>query len=336
MGSNPFVPTSNIKGLRFRRVILRPFHHHFRITTFPLRLLVLSRKKSSPPEPGITFFGVGNVSKTIFSLQKGLDILCCFDEDHEVLSALEISERLNIPLSTTYRYLTVLVEKGFLAKDFETNKHGLGPMILQIGSMQSQKDKRLNVVKPHLKTLAALTGETVILTVMRGWKGVCLDRIESRKIVRVSVRRGSSVPLHAGAPEKVLLAYQGDVFVDAMVKKVGLSKLSDNTITDPGELKKELRRIRQEGIAFSDSEVESSARSFAAPIFDHRGGVVASIGVNGPMERIKGVNAANLIDLVKKTALEISRDLGCKNPMLRRPSTDSCSDGPDQASEIRS
>jgi len=67
-----------------------------------------------------------NVSKPIYSLQKGLDIVCCFDHDHEVLSALEISERLKIPLSTTYRYLTVLVEKGFLARDFDSSKCTLG------------------------------------------------------------------------------------------------------------------------------------------------------------------------------------------------------------------
>ncbi|MFH1122812.1 MAG: helix-turn-helix domain-containing protein, partial [Pseudomonadota bacterium] len=83
------------------------------------------------------------MSKPIFSLQKGLDILCCFDDDHEVLSALEISERLNIPLSTTYRYLTVLVEKGFLAKDSDSNKYTLGYVIFQIGSIQSPRSRRL-------------------------------------------------------------------------------------------------------------------------------------------------------------------------------------------------
>ena len=257
------------------------------------------------------------MSKPIFSLQKGLDILCCFDDDHEVHSALEISERLNIPLSTTYRYLTVLVEKGFLAKDFDSNKYTLGCMIFQIGNIQSPQNRRLATIRPHLRSLASLTGETVMLTVIRGWKGVCVDRIESRRIVRVSVRRGSSLPLHVGAPEKILLAYQSEAFVDAMVREVGLSKFGENTITDPGELKKELERIRQKGIAFSDAEVESSARAFAAPILDQKGSVVASVGVNGPKERIRGVNAANLIHLLKKTALEISHDLGYESPMAR-------------------
>ena len=250
------------------------------------------------------------MSKPIFSLQKGLDILCCFDDDHEVLSALEISGRLDIPLSTTYRYLTVLVEKGFLTKDFDSNKYTLGYMIFQMGSIMSPKYKLVDAVRPHVESLASLSGETVMLTVVRGWKGLCIDRIESRKIVRVIQTRGSSLPLHAGAPEKILLAYQTEAFVDAMIKEAGLPKLSDNTITDPDQLKKELQHIREQGFAFSDSEVESSVRSIAAPIFDRKGTVVAGLAVAGPKERMNGKNLSKLIDMLKHTALRISYDLG--------------------------
>lgn len=251
-----------------------------------------------------------NMAKGMVSLQKGLDILCCFDYDHQALSVLEISERMNIPQSTTYRYITVLLNKGFLTKDFESNKYTVGHMVFQIGSTESPKYELVDLTKPYLTSLASLSGETVVLGVLKGWKALFIEIIESTKTVRVTPTPGSSIPLHAGAAAKTLLAYQTEAFVDAMIREVGLSKLTRNTITDPDQLKTALKHIREHGFAFGDSEVEPLACAVAAPIFDHKKSLVASIAVLAPKARMAGKNVSKFIDMVKKTALEISCDLG--------------------------
>ena len=48
----------------------------------------------------------------------------------------------------------------------------------------------------------------------------------------------------------------------------------------------------------------------AAPIFDYRRQVIASISLAGPSERILGDNKQTLIDLVKESAKDISSELG--------------------------
>ena len=255
------------------------------------------------------------MSKPIFSLQKGLDILCCFNHHQRFLSALDISERLNIPLSTSYRYIAVLVDKGFLIKDFELNKYTIGHMVFQIGSTDLPKYELVDLMKPHLKSLASLSGETAVLCVVKGWKALFIDVIESRKTVRVIPTVGTSLPLHAGAAAKTLLAYQTEAFVDAMIRGVGLPKLTRNTTTNPDKLKMALKQVREDGFAFADSEAESLACAVAAPIFDHKSSVVASIALLAPKTRMTGKNVSKLIDMVKKTALEMSRDLGHGNAM---------------------
>ena len=249
------------------------------------------------------------MKKPITSLEKGLDILCSFDFAHGDLSAQTISERLKLPLSTTYRYIQTLEKKGFLTKNAGANKYKLGLMLLQLGNIVASQMKMVDIVMPHMKALALLSGETVLLNVAQGWESVCIEKIDTPKLMKVSHELGSSLPLHAGASSKILLASQEDSFIDSMLQNAVLARFTENTITDPVLLKEEMNAIREQGFAFSDREVDSGARAIAAPIFDFRGKVVAGITVAGPSERIDDENKFRLIQVVKDAAKGASSDL---------------------------
>jgi DNA-binding IclR family transcriptional regulator len=76
-------------------------------------------------------------------------------------------------------------------------------------------------------------------------------------------------------------------------------------------LKKELELIRKQGFTQSNSEVDSGAGSVAAPIFDHNGGIAASLTVVGPADRILlGETREVLISKVTDIARKISLELG--------------------------
>jgi DNA-binding IclR family transcriptional regulator len=74
-------------------------------------------------------------------------------------------------------------------------------------------------------------------------------------------------------------------------------------------LKKELRRIREQGIAFSDQEVDLGARAISAAMFDRKGRVVAGIAVAGPSERITNEVMKRFAGMVKDAAKKASDDL---------------------------
>jgi len=134
--------------------------------------------------------------------------------------------------------------------------------------------------------------------------------VESPRIVRLTIRKGSTLPLHAGASQKVLLAYQDESFIDAMIEEKGLAKLNENTITDAAQLKNELELIRKQGFTQSVSEVDAGAGSIGAPVFDHSGGVTAGLTLVGPANRILGENRESLMDMVTDSARSISMELG--------------------------
>jgi len=250
------------------------------------------------------------MSKSFTSLEKTIDILCSFDMEHQDRSAYEIYRHLNMPLSTTYKYLDMLLRKGFVSKDPDTKKFSLGLTIFKMGNLVAAKMTVLNIATPHINSLSKRSGETVILTVVHGWEALCVEEIESPKMVKLTIKRGATIPLHAGASQKILLAYQDDAFIDDMIKGRGLAVLNENTITDLAELEKELKSIRDQGYAMSDSEVDSGAGAVAAPIFDHRGKLVAGLTIAGPRDRICGKSRQKLIDTVIESAKRISSDLG--------------------------
>jgi DNA-binding IclR family transcriptional regulator len=253
--------------------------------------------------------------KKFASLEKGLDILSSFfNIENETLTAQAISERLSMPLSTTYRYIQALESKGFLDKEPDSKKYRLGLTFLQLGKIVASQRKLADIVMPHMVSLRSQTKETVMLTVIKGFEAVCLEKIDAGRLVKVSPQLGSNLPLHAGASSKILLAYQEETFVDFLVQNVGLKRFTESTITDPVLLKRELRKIREQGFAFSDQEVDFGAKAVSAPVFDRKAKLTAGIAVAGPRERITKQIKKRFAKMVKDTAKRASDDLALYDP----------------------
>jgi DNA-binding IclR family transcriptional regulator len=246
--------------------------------------------------------------KSNLSLKKGLDILGCFGFDDESLSVQQIASKLDIPLSTTYRYIETLEERGFLVKNSNGKNFKLGYMLFQIGNIVFLQMKLIDLALPHMKSLASLSGETVLLMMVSGAKALCIESIESDRLIRLSLKRGASLPLHAGAPSKLLLAYQKEPFIQSFLRNNALTKYTGNTTTEPETLKGELKMIREQGFAFSNQEVDMGDCAIAAPIPDENGNLIAGLAVAGPVERIER-NKERTILWVKETALKIANDL---------------------------
>jgi IclR family pca regulon transcriptional regulator len=108
----------------------------------------------------------------------------------------------------------------------------------------------------------------------------------------------------------VLLAALDPAALDAALARAELRALTPETITDERELRAELDRVRTQGWALVDQELESGLRSVAAPIHDSAGVVAAAINVSANATRT-GVEElkATLLPPLLATAEAIERDL---------------------------
>jgi IclR family KDG regulon transcriptional repressor len=251
------------------------------------------------------------------SLSHGLEILLLFDSTRPVFTVLEIADRLRFSQSKTYRLVRTLVHYGLLETQNGSGRYSLGMNALRLGLLAQQKFNISVIALPFMKELSRLTKETVLLTSVRGNKAICLERVESDEPIRYSLFiPGASLPLHAGASSKVLLAFLPETDWDALLEGEGLQRFTPQTITDRGLLKVELREICSQGYAFSDQEVDRDVRAVAAPILNPRGELIAGLTVAGPAYRINKRRVQSLGGSVRRYAARIARQI--QEPLDRR------------------
>ena len=65
---------------------------------------------------------------------------------------------------------------------------------------------------------------------------------------------GEHLELHTGASGKVLLAYAPKEVLEAMLSRGELEKVTPNTISDPAQLLREIKKVRRQGFAESTGE----------------------------------------------------------------------------------
>jgi DNA-binding IclR family transcriptional regulator len=224
------------------------------------------------------------MSKSPSTADRVLDVLLLFQETWPELTAEEICELIDAPRSTTYRYIRILREKGFLEKS-ATRGYRLGPRLLQLGRIARSRRDISDIALPVMEDIARQTRETVLLTRLFGDSAVCVERIEGPQTVRISFEIGQVQPLHGGASSKILLAFVDEDKWDQHLTSE-LERFTEYTITEPEELKEQLRQIRRQGYCDSESEVDLGARAVAVPIKDTRGRVVAGLSTAGPVFRM--------------------------------------------------
>jgi len=248
-------------------------------------------------------------TKDIKSIKTCFRILSLFDRRNPRLNADEISQSVDIPRSSVYRYLSSLVQLSILQYDPLVKKFGLGLKVFELGATAFHHLDLRKIALSFMEELARETKETVHLAVLRNDMAVCIERIESDFPVRLSVNRGASFPLHAGATAKVLLAFLPAKEQDRIIEK-GLQKFTERTLAAPTRLRKNLKEIKKNGFAYSDQELDLGARAIAAPIFNSFGEVIASLSIAGPIYRFTDDMVSRNRDWVVDTSKKISLKLG--------------------------
>jgi DNA-binding IclR family transcriptional regulator len=248
-------------------------------------------------------------TKEIKSIRNCFRILSLFNKQNPNLDADRISQGIDIPKSSVYRYLNTLIQESILEYDPATKKYELGLKILELGATAYHQMELRKIAIPFMKELAKKTIETVYLAALNRDRAICIERIESDHPIRLSINRGESFPLHASATARILMAYLSDEEQDRIIKK-GLKKFTDYTITDSHKLRKNLMEIKKQGFAFSDQELDMGAKAVSAPIFDFFGRAIAGLSIAGPVHRFAGKKVAEYRDLVVDYSRKISSKLG--------------------------
>jgi len=222
----------------------------------------------------------------------------------------EISRRLEIDKSTAYRIVSTLRDQGFVEQDPETRKYLLGVKVIEVGGMKLRSIRFLPTAKPVMEELMLRTRETVHVAVLAEAEVMYLDTEQCSGAFNINTEVGGRAPLHSSAVGKALLAELPEAEVDRLISVKGLTRLTDRTIINTSELKRDLESVRQRGWAIDDEETYVGVRCIASVIRDHRGKPMASAGLSGPSQRITTDRIPTLTQLVREACNRISTRMG--------------------------
>lgn len=247
------------------------------------------------------------------SVRRALSILSAVGaatQDRDDSGIVSISRRCALPVSTTHRLLATLIDAGFATQDPDTGQYRVGLQAFEVGNAFLDHTELRPVARPFLRDLAELTGETVNLAIRDGHDAVYIDQLESNQMLKMFARPGARAPLACTGVGKVLLSGLTPIAAERILTDEPLPHRTPRSVTEPAAMLRILERIRIDGHALDDEEVEIGVRCVAAPILDHRGDVRAAISVSGPTLRVSDDRIPELVRQVRGTAAAISAALG--------------------------
>lgn len=220
-----------------------------------------------------------NVPAPRSSFERGLAIMMCIASRGQVNIA-EIAEEVGVPSSSVYRYARSLRRLSLIEEH-----HGSyipGWRLLELSGQHLTHTRLVELGVTVLESIVEGTAETAVLTVRSGLNAICLRQVVSPRPLRYAFEINQLLPLHAGAGQRVLLAYSPDSVITKVLEDE-LVRFTDKTLNRQ-DLIQQLSYIRQSGQAVSHGELNPGAVAISRPVFSG-GEIICSLTVAGPETR---------------------------------------------------
>lgn len=250
------------------------------------------------------------------SLARGLSVIRAFSADHPERTLSDIARSTGLTRATTRRFLLTLVELGYVKTDGRF--FALNAKVLELGFSYLSALSLPEIAQPHLEQLAATIHESTSASVLDGTDIVYVARVPTRGIMSVRINIGTRFPAYATSMGRVLLSGLAPSDLAAHLATLNFTGLTSHTITSRSTLLEELRRVREQGWAIVDQELEEGLRSIAVPVRHRQGTIVAAINVSttSTSHTLESIHEY-LLPPLQLAAERISQDLTASQPFSR-------------------
>lgn len=225
----------------------------------------------------------------IAAIDRALDILLLLQQEGHEMGVTQISTALGMYKSTVYRTLATLAHKGFVEQNPDNGKYWLGIKLYSLGMLMREKFSLAKVVYPYAKGLSDKFKEVVHISVLdknavNFPRHIIIEKA-GQQFLSLTPPIGSSTPCHCAAVGKCLLAFSPPGYVEQFIG-VPLPRFTAKTIVNWDVMLAELAKIRQNGYAYDNEELEIGLTCVAGPIFNRSREAIAALSLSGPTSRV--------------------------------------------------
>ncbi|WP_282699855.1 IclR family transcriptional regulator C-terminal domain-containing protein [Streptomyces sp. CC219B] len=252
------------------------------------------------------------------SLARGLTVLTAFGEGRAALTLTEVAETTGLTRATARRALITLEHLGYIT--LHARIFRLTPQVLALGFPPLSKTTLTRIAHPHLAALTHKVGDSTTLSVLAGDDVQCAASVAAGRIMDVAIAVGARVPAYATSTGRVLLAALPAEERSVRLARLRMGALTARTVTRSTDLDAILERVRQDGYALVDEELEEGLRSIAVPVRDRDGRPVAAINVTMHSGRRSAAECVtDILPELRATAARIEVDLHTTGRFVRVP-----------------
>lgn len=247
-------------------------------------------------------------SHYVQSLERGLAVIRAFGEHAPALTLSEVARRTELTRAAARRFLLTLADLGYVS--YDGKYFSLTARVLELGYSYLSSISLPEVAHPHLERLSGQVHESCSASVLEGTDVVYIARVAVSRIMAVRINVGTRFPAHATSMGHVLLAGLDETRLEQYLDSAELDRRTSQTITTPVALRTQLDRVREQGYALVDQELEEGLRSVAAPVTDRAGRVIAAVNVSTHVGRVSTETVrAEIVPALLSTCARIEGDL---------------------------
>ncbi len=219
----------------------------------------------------------------MLSLARGLSVIRAFGEGGSPLSIGDVARLTGMSRAAARRCLYTLSVLGYAAA--VDGAYELTPAVLTLGHTYLGASSMASVAQPVLERISEQVHESSSMAVLDGDEIVYIARAATRRILSIGLAVGSRLPAACTSMGRVLVANLADAARARLLARVKLVRHTPHTIVDKTRLRAELGRIRAQGYAIVDQEMELGLRSMAVPVHGADGLVVTAINIGAHVGR---------------------------------------------------
>ena len=246
-----------------------------------------------------------NRSDRVQSLERGLAVLRSFGDDGRGLTISAVADRTSLSRATARRLLLTLTGLGYLQAEGRTFRPTSEVRALA-GPFATPGDP-WEFAKPYLQSLTDRTGESASIAVLDDTEILYVARVQTRRLMSLSITIGSRLPAHATSKGRVLLANLPEAELESYFNRTSIARFTQRTVVDEAELRVVLAEVRRQGWSLVDDQLEVGLSSVAAPLVDPDGRVSAALSVCAHAGRVTPEELrSDFLPLVVETAKRIS------------------------------
>lgn len=251
---------------------------------------------------------IGRASTVLKSLSEG---------PTEGMRLSDVAEAVGLGKTTVSRLLKALIDVGYVELDAEGRHYRLGYCLFNLGNA-ARRFHIIDLARPGVARLAAVTGDTVFLSLRDGDQALCVDcQTGAFPIRTLTLSVGDRRPLGVGAGSLALLAFEPEAEIARILTANREARQAFSAFDDAG-LRGMIERTRAAGFSFNDGRIVNAMNAVGVPVLDRDGRVVAALSIAAIRERMAAPRLEELVAHLKAEAADLGRTLDARRDMAER------------------